>query len=271
MQTRDALPRLWGWSWRGWVALLVLVAMLAAMARGVDLRFQLQRLMMPLGWGAQSWFAGEFLASLRFGAESLAAGPITLCWMLIALHVSPIRRRGATYGAMTVLCASLPWCWWKSTAAMMAAKFTFGGLLPTAPWVNGVFAMNGVLSYVAVLGVLWAAAGSWRLALAMMGAAVVLIMPSGHIMFTRLTSGQMLVYVVGVNAVLCSMLMWWGVRARRRAWPAHVCRGCGYDLRGIPGDVCPECGAPFRNGGGPETAKTANGYTEGATGPDTHA
>lgn len=242
MQTRDSLPRLWGWSWRGWIALAVLGAILVAMARGVDLRFQLQKLIMPLGWGVQAWFVGEFLPSLRFGAEMGAVGPVTYCWMLLALHVSPIRGRGTIYAVLGMLSTALPWCWWKATAAMMAAKFTFGGLLPTAPWVNGGFAMNGVLSYVPVLGVLWAATGSWRLALAMMGAAAALIMPSGHIMFTRLTSGQMLVYVVGVNAVLCSMLMWWGVRARRRVWPAHVCRGCGYDLRGIPGDVCPECG-----------------------------
>lgn len=245
--------------------------MLAAMAWGVDLRFQLQKLIMPLGWGVQSWFAGELLPSLRFGAELLAAGPITLCWMLIALHVSPIRWRGATYATLAVLCAALPWCWWKSCGAMMAAKFTFGGLLPTAPWVNGVFAMNGVLSYVLVLGALWAATGSWRIALAMLGAAVVLIMPSGHIMFTRLTGGQMLAYVVGVNAALCSMLMWWGVRARRRAWPAHVCKGCGYDLRGICAAVCPECGASFGNAGDLESPKTPGGYTEGTTRPDTHA
>lgn len=223
----------------------MLGAMLVAMARGVDLRFEIQRVIMPLGWGAQAWFAGELLPALRFGAELRAAGPITLCWMLLALHVAPIRRRGATYVALALLCAALPWCWWKACAAMMAAKFTFGGVLPTAPWVNGVFAMNAVLSYLPVIGVVWAATKSWRLALAMMAAALVLIMPTGHIRFTQLSFEWMIAYTSGVNGVLCSMMVWWGVRARRRTRPDYVCRGCGYDLRGIVAKVCPECGKPL--------------------------
>lgn len=216
--------------------------MLIAMARGVDLRHEIQRLIMPLGWGVQAWFAGELLPALRFGAELRAAGPITLCWMLLALHVAPIRGRGATYAALALLCSALPWCWWKACAAMMAAKYTFGGMLPTAPWVNGVFAMNAVLSYLPVIGVVWAATKSWRLTLAMIAAALVLIMPTGHMRFTQLSFGWMVAYTIGVNGVLCSMLAAWGWRARRKAWPEYVCRGCGYDLRGIGSGVCPECG-----------------------------
>ncbi len=243
--TSDKLPRLWGWSWRGWAALVVLGAMLAAMARGVDLRYELQKLIMPLGWGVQAWFAGELLPSLRFGAELGAAGPITLCWMLAALHVSPARGRGMGYGALAVLCAALPWCWWKVSGEMMTAKFSFGGLLPTAPWVNGALAINAVLSYLPVLGIVWGTTRSWRLALSMLGAAAVLITPMGHVRFTRLTGEQSLAYVAAVNLVLCSMMVWWGVRARRRARPAYLCRGCGYDLRGIVATVCPECGKPL--------------------------
>lgn len=248
IEIHGALPRLWGWSWRGWVALLVLGAMLIAMARGVDLRHEIQKLVMPLGWGVQAWFAGELLPALRFGAELRAAGPITLCWMLLALHVAPIRWRGWTYATLALLCAVLPWCWWKTCAAMMAAKYTFGGMLPTAPWVNGVFAMNAVLSYLPVVGVVWAATRWWRLALAMMTAALVLIMPSGHVRFTRLSFDWMIAYTIGVNGVLCSMLAAWGWRARRRTQPEHVCRGCGYDLRGIGSGVCPECGKSRTDG-----------------------
>lgn len=236
------MPRLWGWSWRGWIALVVLGVMLAAMARGVDLRFQMQKLIMPLGWGAQSWFVAGFLPSLRFGSEMGAVGPVTLCWMLIVLHLSPIRGRGWAYAAVTILSVALPWCWWKASGVMMSMPASGGRVLPIAPWVNGPFALNAVLSYVPVLGVLFAATRSWRLVLLMMGAAVVLIMPTGHVRFTRLSSGQSLAYTIGVNLVMCSMLAWWGVKARRRMWPEYMCQGCGYDLRGILADVCPECG-----------------------------
>jgi hypothetical protein len=34
----------------------------------------------------------------------------------------------------------------------------------------------------------------------------------------------------------------WGARGRRRA---HQCRHCDYDLRGLPRNVCPECGHEF--------------------------
>lgn len=33
--------------------------------------------------------------------------------------------------------------------------------------------------------------------------------------------------------------MWWK-HVRR---PLHACEACGYDLRGVVGEVCPECGA----------------------------
>lgn len=33
-----------------------------------------------------------------------------------------------------------------------------------------------------------------------------------------------------------------GIRARRR-WRRGCCASCGYDLAGIEGAVCPECGA----------------------------
>lgn len=40
-----------------------------------------------------------------------------------------------------------------------------------------------------------------------------------------------------------SGLLWWReLRRRRRALQGH-CRKCGYDLRGLAGGNCPECGA----------------------------
>jgi hypothetical protein len=47
-----------------------------------------------------------------------------------------------------------------------------------------------------------------------------------------------------------------------RRWPAEyaagMCRGCGYDLRGLPVARCPECGREFESGrGGQETGVRA--------------
>jgi len=42
-------------------------------------------------------------------------------------------------------------------------------------------------------------------------------------------------------AVFGSVVLW-AVRARMRRLSGSHCAGCGYDLAGIEGPVCPECG-----------------------------
>jgi hypothetical protein len=48
---------------------------------------------------------------------------------------------------------------------------------------------------------------------------------------------------------------------RRRGWahePGH-CRRCGYDLRGVTGEVCPECGAAIVISGGSQNVRLVTG------------
>lgn len=76
-----------------------------------------------------------------------------------------------------------------------------------------VFVVALVICFAAVL--LWIAGGNVSLALAALA----------------ITCGPWL------------LLAWvwgcWMVRHDKRSWQ---CKACGYDLRGIAGDVCPECG-----------------------------
>lgn len=39
--------------------------------------------------------------------------------------------------------------------------------------------------------------------------------------------------------------------ADRKRPPDYLCKGCGYDLRGIPSSVCPECGLAAEQGNEP--------------------
>jgi hypothetical protein len=48
----------------------------------------------------------------------------------------------------------------------------------------------------------------------------------------------------GVLTCGCALFVRWIPIPRRRE--AFRCSGCGYDLRGLPGPLCPECGNPFR-------------------------
>jgi hypothetical protein len=45
---------------------------------------------------------------------------------------------------------------------------------------------------------------------------------------------------IPVLALSVPTLVYWFMLVRSR--PAWQCRGCGYDLRGVKGEACPECG-----------------------------
>lgn len=49
--------------------------------------------------------------------------------------------------------------------------------------------------------------------------------------------------LVGCLLVLNAIVLIASGRSGLAAGRAHLCRACGYDLRGIDSDVCPECGA----------------------------
>lgn len=242
--TREPLPRLWGWSWRGWIALGVLGAMLAAMAGGVDLRFQIQKLIHPLGWRAHNWFIGRYLWDQYWAAWSAGFGLVSLCWMLPALHVGPVRRRAWTYAALAAWALIGPALRHIQFSAMTTPGTWLSRLLPSGPWPNGAFAISIAMSYLPSLAIVWAATRSWRLALALSLSAGVMIVPTGHIVFTKLSNTQSMMLAGATNAVLAGVVLAWAIRARKRGAPAHACRACGYDLTGLAIGVCPECGTP---------------------------
>lgn len=48
--------------------------------------------------------------------------------------------------------------------------------------------------------------------------------------------------VVAWHGVVFGVIVSWAVRTRTRRLSGSHCAGCGYDLAGIEGPVCPECG-----------------------------
>jgi hypothetical protein len=51
--------------------------------------------------------------------------------------------------------------------------------------------------------------------------------------------------VVMWHALVGGSMLWWAVGARLRYHMPGLCKSCGYDLRGLSADQCPECGATF--------------------------
>ncbi len=47
-----------------------------------------------------------------------------------------------------------------------------------------------------------------------------------------------------LDALLIITAAWAATRLRSRRFPPGHCQSCGYSLRGLTGDTCPECGAP---------------------------
>lgn len=83
--------------------------------------------------------------------------------------------------------------------------------------------------------------------------------------FYPLWRGTLVNSVVFGAPVLAALLArrWWRRRARRRE---GLCPGCGYDLRGSPARVCPECGRGRVEVGATENAQGVRGNLNSDTG-----
>lgn len=62
------------------------------------------------------------------------------------------------------------------------------------------------------------------------------------ITFAGASSGSLYPLLVAGPAALLVTTALLGIAPRRRP-PAHLCAACGYDLRGVDVDACPECGS----------------------------
>lgn len=66
---------------------------------------------------------------------------------------------------------------------------------------------------------------------------------------------------VSWNVLMVIPIYVWAIRTRRPYWDDRLCRTCGYDVSGVTGGVCPECGASIEVRPGRTKASRKQGGT----------
>jgi hypothetical protein len=234
----------------------VAAALAWACASGIDLRFLIQKWINDhLGWQADFWLVSVWLPGQNFGLLDPIVGPVTLVYVLIAMHLHPRRFGWWWYAALTAWAVVRPSMLFIVSASHLARGLGswWSGAVAAGTWVSG-----WDLPVCALL--LLCADAALLLALTrsrMVGAAALTIAGgwwSAGWLATKL-SGSFDNWGIGLPWVwiwhggLGAAVFWWAVRGRRMAREAWECAACGYDLRGLSCGACPECGAPIAVGG----------------------
>ncbi|MCC6970797.1 MAG: hypothetical protein IT434_11330 [Phycisphaerales bacterium] len=229
-----SLPRLWGFGWRGVVGLCVLVPLVWALISGVDLRYELQVFVfVRFGW--IYGFCVKVLLAYRMAFDLGVVTPVTACWLLVVWHLAPIRNRGLTCVCAVLLSWLVPLAWWNLTYALPWSLTPSFRPFPPGAGKYVVVAIGLDVLMAALAGY---AVRSKRVAITL-----------GSVWLVGVF-GQMLIrdedwvsnYAVAIQVVGFGAMLRWALRERWRVRHSHHCRACGYDLVGLAGEVCPECG-----------------------------
>ncbi len=216
----------------GWAAAALLAALVGAILLGVDLHQELQRLLMFRGSYSPWVYYFQYVhLSQRYACYELPLfGVGTLLYLLPALHVSGVRRLAWRAAVVTAWCLVAPTLW---------VSCELGGPINRFIGWSFAHASPGLLLGVASCSLLWLVTGSKFVAGATLLPTVAawIAIDQWNWFSTHLNAVN-----PGWHGAMAAILLAWAIRSRRAQPPAWACLGCGYDLRGSPGGLCPECG-----------------------------
>jgi hypothetical protein len=230
----------------GYALLAVALALLWILVSGYDLRYQIMRLINDsLGWNYMYQYVMWYLLANYYCLLSPRFGVLSLVYVLIALHLHPKRVAWWWYvflafGAQV----TAGWYWWSSGIFRGSTPFPiqFG-----STYIQQITAelLIGMVTSV----VLWRISRSWFVAWA--SALIVLwsigwkaidwLFPST--MSIEWSNAYPWIGACVYHGLMAYILLQWSIRARFRSRRDDVCQSCGYDLAGLPGNTCPECGS----------------------------
>jgi hypothetical protein len=241
MAVRRVYKPIWGFGWVGWIASAVLLALVIAQVQGVDIWYQILKVV-TAAFGGDAVVA--FVAKLTEGSLVLfevGGGAIEACCVLIALRIAS-RRSPWWLSAFAVVAGLAYPLLAMSTVMQWFRPATFTGpedfvlsykiamcaglglvLLPVLVWSRSVFVAAGLLL----------AAGC--VLVARYDDEPLFSIPVGYSAITPRT-------LVGHSAILSTCLAW-GIIDRRLYRPHDTCSKCGYSRAGLADSAaCPECG-----------------------------
>lgn len=246
-----------GFGWAGYTASAVLLALIIPLAAGVDLRYELLKLIqLSLGDEAMMFFVSR-LAFAEFAISDPTISVITGTTVLVAARVAPYRINPAYPVLVFLLCVA----WAFVTVAYFRAKpivwlgdsilgasqigLNFSGYLILSI-IGTIFA--GLLlvwisrSWIVAIGFLLALCAQYVCASWLMGTTMGNL-PEPLILFKLFGRGDYSVFSLAFDIFTIGPLLLWAILERRKPAPVRACQGCAYDLAGIPeGAPCPECG-----------------------------
>jgi len=255
-RTRIQKPLL-GFGWAGYAASVVLLALIVPIAVGVDLRYELLKLIRAaFGDQAMMWFVTRLPFAL-FTISDPTISVTTGVAVLIAARITPYRISLVNQAFVLLLC----FAWVFISVAYFRTPWVerVGSYFFETPQFNLYLSGYNILS---IIGTVVASAlivwitRSWIVAIGFLLAASAQFveatwslksmagtLPERMILFTLFEGGAYSVFSLAFDMFIFGPLILWAVRERRKSFPPHACQSCGYSLVGIPFESpCPECG-----------------------------
>jgi len=236
-----------GFGWAGYVCVAILIAFIAALVAGIELRYELLKLILhTLGVDAMMFFVSR-LAFAGFSIFGVSISVTTGVAILIAFKVAPYRVAPLLQLAIFMLCAG--WFLVPITSYRVVGRALFG----SSSFANyylmelvGTALIGLVVFYLTrsrLVATMWALAVALALAITIWYKATGMYPPGTIVLFYGFDMYEYTSLSLAFDICTTGSLVLWAILERRKILPDLMCHNCGYDLAGLSGEfACPECG-----------------------------